>query len=143
MNTADRSVQLLDTALRRRFTFLELLPESDRLEGITAGGLALDAFLDELNQQIRRRFGREKQIGHAMFFHGSGIVDTPESFASMFHYELLPLLQEYLYEDYTELRNLLGDVIDVSTQRIAADVEDDPDALCAKLAVKFDASASA
>jgi hypothetical protein len=56
---------------------------------------------------------------------------------------LLPLLQEYLYEDYTELRNLLGDVIDVGTQRIAADVEDDPDALCAKLAVKFDASASA
>lgn len=143
MNTADRSVQLLDTALRRRFTFLELLPESDRLEGITAGGLALDTFLDELNQRIRQRFGREKQIGHAMFFHGSGIVDTPESFASMFHYELLPLLQEYLYDDYTELRHLLGDVIDVGSQRLAADVVDDPDALCAKLAVQFGASASA
>ena len=143
MNTADRSVQLLDTALRRRFAFLELLPESDRLEGATAGGLALDTFLDELNQQIRQRFGREKQVGHAMFFHAGGIVESPESFASMFYYELLPLLQEYLYEDYTELRNLLGDVIDVAAQRIAADVEDDPDALCAKLAVKFDASASA
>jgi len=143
MNTADRSVQLLDTALRRRFTFLELLPESDRLEGVTAGGLALDTFLDELNQRIRQRFGREKQIGHAMFFHESGIVDTPESFASMFHYELLPLLQEYLYEDYTELRNLLGDVIDIGSQRVAADVEDDPEALCAKLAANFDASASA
>ena len=78
-----------------------------------------------------------------MFFHAGGIVESPESFASMFYYELLPLLQEYLYEDYTELRNLLGDVIDVAAQRIAADVEDDPDALCAKLAVKFDASASA
>lgn len=143
MNTADRSVQLLDTALRRRFSFLELLPESDRLEGVTAGGLALDTFLDELNQRIRQQFGREKQIGHAMFFHEGGIVDTPESFASMFHYELLPLLQEYLYEDYTELRSLLGDVIDVDSQRVAADVERDPDALCAKLAVKFDASASA
>jgi 5-methylcytosine-specific restriction enzyme B len=143
MNTADRSVQLLDTALRRRFSFLELLPESDRLEGVTAGGLALDTFLDELNQRIRQQFGREKQIGHAMFFDEGGIVDSPESFASMFHYELLPLLQEYLYEDYTELRNLLGDVIDVGSQRIAADVEDDPDALCAKLAAKFGASASA
>lgn len=143
MNTADRSVQLLDTALRRRFTFLELLPESDLLQGVTAGGLALDTFLDELNQQIRQRFGREKQIGHALFFHGGGIVDTPAAFASMFHYELLPLLQEYLYDDYTELRSLLGDVIDAASQRIAADVEDDPDALCAKLAVKFDASASA
>ncbi|OBH30751.1 hypothetical protein A5692_18740 [Mycobacterium sp. E342] len=143
MNTADRSVQLLDTALRRRFSFLELLPESDLLEGATAGGLALDTFLDELNQRIRQRFGREKQIGHAMFFHEDGIVDTAQSFASMFHYELLPLLQEYLYEDYTELRNLLGDVIDVGSQRIAADVEDDPEALCAKLAANFDASASA
>ena len=38
-----------------------------------------------------------------MFFHGSGIVDTPESFAAMFRYELLPLLQEYLYEDYTRV----------------------------------------
>lgn len=143
MNTADRSVQLLDTALRRRFTFLELLPESDRLEGATAGGLALDTFLDELNQRIRQRFGREKQIGHAMFFDGSSIVDTPESFASMFHYEMLPLLQEYLYDDYTELRHLLGDVIDVDSQRPAADVMDDPDALCAKLAEHFGASASA
>ena len=143
MNTADRSVQLLDTALRRRFSFLELLPESDQLEGVTAGGLALDTFLDELNQRIRQRFGREKQIGHAMFFHEGGKVDTPEAFASMFHFELLPLLQEYLYEDYTELRNLLGDVIDVGSERIAADVADDPDALCAKLAVTFGASASA
>lgn len=143
MNTADRSVQLLDTALRRRFSFLELLPESDHLEGVTAGGLALDTFLDELNQRIRQRFGREKQVGHAMFYHDGGKVDTPEAFASMFHYELLPLLQEYLYEDYTELRNLLGDVIDVGSQRVAADVEADPDALCAKLAVTFGASASA
>lgn len=143
MNTADRSVQLLDSALRRRFAFLELLPESDRLAGATAGGLALATFLDELNLRIRRRFGREKQIGHAMFFAEDGVVDTPDSFASMFHYELLPLLQEYLYDDYTELRNLIGDVIDVTSQRIAADVEDDPEALCAKLATIFDASASA
>lgn len=143
MNTADRSVHLLDTALRRRFTFLELLPESDRLEGVTAGALALDVFLDGLNEQIRRRFGREKQIGHAMFFQGTGIVDTPESFAAMFHFELLPLLQEYLYEDYGELRHLLGDVIDAGSERVAADVENDPDALCAKLAAKFSASASA
>ncbi|MCH9730626.1 MAG: AAA family ATPase [Actinomycetia bacterium] len=143
MNTADRSVQLLDSALRRRFAFLELLPESDRLAGSTAGGLALDTFLEELNLRIRQRFGREKQIGHAMFLSDDGVVDTPEAFASMFYYELLPLLQEYLYDDYTELRTLLGDVIDAATQRIAADVEDDPEALCAKLAATFDASASA
>ena len=143
MNTADRSVHLLDTALRRRFTFLELMPEHDLLEGYTAGALALDVFLDGLNEKIRRRFGREKQVGHSMFYHGSEIVDTPEALAAMFRFELLPLLQEYLYEDYRELRDLLGDVIDADAQRLAADVVDDPDALCAKLAVKFGASASA
>ena len=143
MNTADRSVHLLDTALRRRFTFLELMPEHDLLEGYTAGALALDVFLDGLNEKIRRRFGREKQVGHSMFYHGSEIVDTPEAFAAMFRFELLALLQEYLYEDYRELRDLLGDVIDADAQRLAADVVDDPDALCAKLAVKFGASASA
>lgn len=143
MNTADRSVQLLDTALRRRFAFLELLPESDRLAGATAGALALDTFLDELNRRIRQRFGREKQIGHAMFYTGDGIIDTAEAFASTFQYELLPLLQEYLYDDYTELRNLLGDIIDIASQRIIADVAEDPEALCANLAATFDASASA
>ena len=105
MNTADRSVHLLDTALRRRFTFLELMPEHDLLEGYTAGALALDVFLDGLNEKIRRRFGREKQVGHSMFYHGSEIVDTPEAFAAMFRFELLALLQEYLYEDYRELRS--------------------------------------
>jgi 5-methylcytosine-specific restriction protein B len=143
MNTADRSVHLLDTALRRRFTFIELLPDSDLLEGATAGALALDVFLDGLNEQIRQRFGREKQIGHALFFHGSQIVDTPELFAAMFRFELLPLLQEYLYEDYNELAHLLGEVIDTDTERVAADVAHDPEALCAKLAAKFGASASA
>ena len=119
------------------------MPEHDLLEGYTAGALALDVFLDGLNEKIRRRFGREKQVGHSMFYHGSEIVDTPEAFAAMFRFELLPLLQEYLYEDYRELRDLLGDVIDADAQRLAADVVDDPDALCAKLAVKFGASASA
>jgi len=47
------------------------MPEHDLLEGNT-GALALDVFLDGLNEQIRRRFGREKQIGHSMFFHGNG-----------------------------------------------------------------------
>ncbi len=143
MNTADRSIHLLDTALRRRFTFLELLPNKDLLEGKTAGPLALDVFLDGLNERVRKEFGREKQIGHALFFSGGEIIETPGDFAAMFRFELLPLLQEYLYDDYQKLAQLLGKVIDVSTERIADDIVDDPDALCAELANAFGASASA
>jgi 5-methylcytosine-specific restriction protein B len=141
MNTADRSIHLLDTALRRRFQFIELLPESDLLEGRTAGALALDAFLDGLNDEIRHRFGRDKQIGHAMFYQDGQVIDTPQDFASVFRYELLPLLQEYFYDDYRALADLLGAVIDVDTER-TAELASDPEGLCAELASKF-GSASA
>jgi 5-methylcytosine-specific restriction enzyme B len=141
MNTADRSIHLLDTALRRRFQFIELLPDSDLLEGRTVGALALDAFLDGLNDAIRRQFGRDKQIGHALFYQNDEIIDTPEDFAAVFRYELLPLLQEYLFEDYAALADLVGGVIDTEAQRIA-EVANDPETLCAELANKF-GSASA
>jgi 5-methylcytosine-specific restriction protein B len=142
MNTADRSIQLLDTALRRRFSFLEMLPDSSVLTGATAGALALDLFLDNLNGRVRQQVGREKQVGQAMFFTSGGqIVDTAEGFAAMFRYELLPLLQEYLYEDYKELAGLLGPIIDVEAERLSA-IADDPEALCEELANQFNASAS-
>lgn len=141
MNTADRSIHLLDSALRRRFQFIELLPNSDLLEGVSVGALALDSFLDVLNQKVRSRFGREKQIGHSAFFVDGQVVDTPESFAAMFRNELIPLLQEYLYDDYQALADLLGDVIDTENECIG-ELASDPEALCATLAGKF-GSASA
>lgn len=141
MNTADRSIHLLDTALRRRFAFVELLPDPQLLSGATAGALALDVFLDALNERVRDRVGREKQVGHALFFDGSDVIDTAETFAAMFRHELLPLLQEYLFEDYNELAELLGPVIDSTTQRPSSDI-DDPETLCALLADHFSANAS-
>lgn len=141
MNTADRSIHLLDTALRRRFAFVELLPDPQLLSGATAGTLALDVFLDALNERVRDRVGREKQVGHALFFDGPNVIDTAEAFAAIFRHELLPLLQEYLFEDYTELASLLGPVIDTTTQRPTADIND-PETLCALLADHFSAHAS-
>lgn len=142
MNTADRSIQLLDTALRRRFAFVELLPDSEPLTGFTAGDLALDVFIDNLNDRIRSRVGREKQVGHAMFFSNGSVIDTAEEFAAVFRHELLPLLQEYLYESYPALAELLGeDVIDPVAER-PTDLLDDPESLCAALAARFGAAAS-
>ena len=143
MNTADRSIHLLDTALRRRFAFIELLPSTEPLAGATAGTLALDVFLENLNNRVRTRVGREKQVGHAIFYEDGELIDTPESFAGVFRHELLPLLQEYLYEDYRELADLLGgDVIDAEGERPASLI-DDPEALCTALADQFGAHADA
>jgi 5-methylcytosine-specific restriction protein B len=143
MNTADRSIQLMDTALRRRFAFIELLPDTEALAGAVAGGLALDVFLDNLNERIRAIVGREKQIGHALFFRGGDTIDTAEEFAAVFRHELLPLLQEYLYESWGPLAELLGEVIvDEEAQRLT-DVVADAEALCAALATQFGAAAAA
>ncbi len=136
MNTADRSIHLLDTALRRRFQFIELMPDSELLQGRVVGSLALGDFLDGLNTEVRQRFGRDKQVGHALFYTGGDIIDTTGEFAAVFRYDILPLLQEYCYDDYKSLAEILGGLIDVQAQRLS-DVADDPDALCDELASKF------
>ncbi len=141
MNTADRSIHVLDAALRRRFTFIELLPDSELLAGATAGALALDVFLTALNEKVRAVLGRERQIGHSIFFDGPNVISTAEAFADVFRYELLPLLQEYMYEDYTQLEGLLGKVIDSAAETVAPDAEH-PDSLCVMLANEFGANAS-
>jgi 5-methylcytosine-specific restriction protein B len=139
MNTADRSIQLLDTALRRRFGFVEILPQPEVLEGAAAGKLQLDQFLIGLNQKLIS-IDRERQIGHALFFVDGNVVSTPEEFASIFRHEILPLLQEYMFDDYRALVELLGDqIIDIETQRPKA-ILDDAEVLCAELASHFGAS---
>ncbi|MEP7228030.1 MAG: AAA family ATPase, partial [Gemmatimonadales bacterium] len=108
MNTADRSIKLLDAALRRRFAFIELMPDVEPLAG-KVGDLDLQVFLSELNAKIAATEGREKQIGHSFLLDEDGQpVTTPEAFAQRFRYEILPLLQEYAYEDYSELESYIG-----------------------------------
>ena len=130
MNTADRSIHILDTALRRRFAFVELLPDPSILTA-KVGPLSLDLFLTELNNRIRERIGREKQVGHAVLL---PIATAPE-FALSFKYELLPLLQEYTYGNYKDLAELLGaQVVDEENQIPRSDVIDDPERLVEALA---------
>ena len=128
MNTADRSIRLLDAALRRRFAFIELPPDPGVLQGAAVDRLALDAFLLELNQRILKYVGREKQIGHSFFLDAKGEpITTSEDFAAHFLTEVLPILQEYAFEDYALLAQLLGDrVVDTDLQVIRRGVLDDP-----------------
>lgn len=134
MNTADRSIHILDTALRRRFAFIELMPEPSVLT-TRVGPLPLDSFLSELNNRIRDLVGREKQVGHAVLMKAGEPLGNAAEFALSFKYELLPLLQEYTYGNYNDLAELLGnEVVDEEEQIPNAEILDDPERLVEALA---------
>lgn len=111
MNTADRSIALMDTALRRRFQFIEMMPDSDVLRKIHADkveDLDVAAVLDKINERITFLYDREHTIGHAFF---TGLKDdaTLAKLQSIFEKSVIPLLQEYFYEDYQKIQLVLGD----------------------------------
>lgn len=138
MNTADRSIKLLDAALRRRFAFIELMPDSTLLTGGKVGNLALDEFLDELNRRIAAKEGREKQIGHSFLMDGGIPISDPEEFARCFRQDILPLLQEYCYEDYRLLAGYIGDkLVDKDAQMLDEECLTDPEELIQALESAF------
>lgn len=108
MNTADRSIATIDTALRRRFLFREMLPNPKILEGITVGELSISEMLIRMNQRIAALYDREHTIGHAYFIPLKA-SPTIETLAEIFTNNIIPLLQEYFYEDYEKIRLVLGD----------------------------------
>jgi 5-methylcytosine-specific restriction protein B len=103
MNTADRSIALLDLALRRRFSFVEVTPDPSLLDSIA--GINLAELLKKLNEKIELLLDRDHRIGHSYFMKATN--------ASELHFawyrRVLPLLQEYFYNDSERLYALLGD----------------------------------
>ena len=103
MNTADRSIQLLDTALRRRFDFVEMMPKpeliSDNVKGVNCKRM-----LEEMNKRITTLLDRERQIGHTYLLG----VDTMEKLSYAFQNKIFPLLQEYFFDDWSKIRAVLG-----------------------------------
>ena len=115
MNTADRSIALMDTALRRRFEFVEMMPNSEVLESLGVGTIEVSGvelkvarMLDVINERIEYLFDREHTIGHAFF---TKLAEDPsiETLAGIFEKNVIPLLQEYFYEDYEKIQLVLGD----------------------------------
>ena len=106
MNTADRSIALLDTALRRRFVFEELMPDSSKLEDIPLHvGLTLKQFFERINERIEYLYDREHQIGHAYFMKCKNADDVRETIRN----EVIPLLAEYFFEDRGRIAAVLED----------------------------------
>jgi 5-methylcytosine-specific restriction enzyme B len=136
MNTSDRSIRLMDAALRRRFGFIEVMPDLSLLRGAQIDGvLDLYDFLMVLNTRVSRTQGREKQIGHSFFLEDGQPVSDGSEFARRFRQEVLPLLQEYCYDDYGELAEYIGtDLVDVEHAVLLTDVLHDDEKLVSALA---------
>lgn len=110
MNTADRSIALMDIALRRRFKFLEMMPESFLIEQhLNQKGLnndfikLLKVVLDKLNRRILLLLDRDHQIGHSYFLK----IEKEEDLLDIWNEEIVPLVQEYFYNDWERLKQLL------------------------------------
>ncbi|MBY4631590.1 McrB family protein [Rhizobium croatiense] len=106
MNTADRSISLLDTALRRRFVFEELSPDPTKLVDIELDDSALDmaAILESLNLRLAYFLGGDAQIGHAWFMGAKTKADLDRIMA----FKVIPLLREYFHDDLERVRIVLG-----------------------------------
>lgn len=104
MNTADRSVEALDTALRRRFSFVEMMPDTSLIEDKKIGNITLKEVLDCLNKRILILKDREHQIGHSYFMKCSNGDDLKNIFKN----NIIPLLQEYFYGNYENIYCILG-----------------------------------
>jgi 5-methylcytosine-specific restriction protein B len=104
MNTADRSIALMDTALRRRFAFREMAPRVDVLEQ-DLSGIDLRLLLDAMNRRIERIYDRDHVLGHTYLLG----VRTVDDLIRRFEMQIIPLLQEYFFEDWRRIQQVFND----------------------------------
>lgn len=126
MNTADRSIALLDIALRRRFAFMELEPQPELLVGSTVD-VDLKLLLEELNKRIVALLDRDHRIGHSYLMKDGKPISKVEDLQFAWYYRIIPLLQEYFYNDWKRLRAVLGNgfiVVDEAVKRAIAQMKD-------------------
>lgn len=121
MNTADRSIALMDTALRRRFSFVEMMPNYKELEKIQVNNadIQLNKLLEAINTRIEYLLDRERTIGHAFFFENAKkdeisqdkerYITTLDNLKIIFKNKIIPLLQEYFCDDYEKIKSVLND----------------------------------
>lgn len=108
MNTADRSIALLDTALRRRFEFEAMMPDPSLLDDIVVDGVQIGLLLSALNKRIELLYDRDHLLGHS-FFMGLSNESSIANLRAVFERHILPTLEEYFFEDWSRIRQVLGD----------------------------------
>jgi 5-methylcytosine-specific restriction protein B len=105
MNTADQSLTQMDAALKRRFSTVEVMPDSSVLQDGMDG---LKDLLDKINSNIREKRSRDNQIGHSYFMHEGKAIDNIKDLRFVFATDVIPLLRDYFYADEDELRDVLN-----------------------------------
>ncbi|WP_336606771.1 McrB family protein [Campylobacter sp. RM9334] len=113
MNTADKSITTLDTALRRRFEFKKIMPNSFLLNS-NCDGINLQELLNKMNERIECLIGDEKLIGHSYFMD----INSIDELKVVFRNKILPLLEEYFYNDYSQIKSVLNDNGMIKTKNI-------------------------
>ena len=119
MNTADRSIALLDIALRRRFNFIEIMPQYDILKNKQIENIELDLLLSTINKRIEFLLDREHTIGHSYFLN----INTFEDLVQVFKNSIMPLLQEYFYDDFEKIKAILGDNGFITSKNISINLK--------------------
>ena len=111
MNTADRSIALMDIALRRRFEFEEMMPDAELLADIEdVNGINIKSMFKTINKRIEYLLDRDHQIGHSFFMKlKDNDGDRYKTLCKIFSTSVIPLLQEYFYEDWEKIQIVLGD----------------------------------
>ncbi|WP_228767463.1 McrB family protein [Vibrio hibernica] len=115
MNTADRSLAMMDTALRRRFDFVEMMPKPELLTDVIVNGIDLKELLIKLNERIAILYDREHTLGHAFFMPVKELYSNGKEglafkeLQTVFKNKIIPLLEEYFFEDWSKIRLVLAD----------------------------------
>lgn len=109
MNTADRSITLLDSALRRRFHFEEMLPRPEILKEVEIDGINVSKLLEKINRRITYFLGKDQSIGHSYFIGLEKSTTPKKDLLSIFWNNIIPLLEEYFYNDIPKIRLVLGE----------------------------------
>ena len=128
MNTADRSLTTIDIALRRRFVFREMAPRADLVDPIIIDGLSIGSLLRTLNARIEALLDRDHCLGHAYFL---PLKEDPsiQNLARIFRTQILPLLQEYFFEDWQRIQWVLNDHRKAAVYRFLIAIDADVAAL--------------
>ncbi|MDC0173746.1 AAA family ATPase [Nitrosopumilus sp.] len=146
MNTADQSLTQIDAALKRRFSTVEVMPNSLILEKLIEqsgiGLVGLPKLLDKINDKIRVHRTRHNQIGHSYFMHDDNVIDSIKELQFVFATDVIPLLQDYFYADEDALKDVLDNQFidwgDNETGDLLTDWQDDDGKFKAAIKSAFD-----
>ncbi|WP_050615536.1 AAA family ATPase [Bacillus testis] len=123
MNTSDRSIKMMDAALKRRFAFIECMPDYSLIsKPLDLLSITPADILRSINEKLLYLQGRDKQIGHAYFMYEGEEVTSITELKEIFKLEIIPLIQEYCFDDYSQLAEIIGDDF-VDVDRMDINVE--------------------